>query len=227
MTTSGTLRLPRRLFAAAAALALAATALIATAGPASAHDQLIGSTPAADATVEGLPAELVLTFSAVISADAGASEVQVTDAAGTDIAGVPVADGTALTVPLEQDASGVLAVLWKVVSSDGHPISGEFSFTVTAPAAPTESPTPTASPTPTESATPTETAAPTATPTPEPAADDSDAGATGWIIAGVLLLIALAGAVAYLLISRARRRKALAGRSAQGADTGSETPSER
>ena len=45
-------------------------------------------------------------------------------------AGDPVLDGTRLTQPLAGSASGTVTVLWRVVSSDGHPVSGELSFTV-------------------------------------------------------------------------------------------------
>ena len=72
----------------------------------------------------------------------------------------PTAQDNVLTQPLEGTASGVITVLWKVVSSDGHPISGEFSFTATG--APT--PTPTQTATPTVTPTPTETVEPTPTP---------------------------------------------------------------
>ncbi|MET0296061.1 MAG: copper resistance protein CopC [Microbacterium sp.] len=218
---------PRRLLALAAALLLAAVALVATASPAAAHDQLLGSTPAADSTVEGLPAELVLTFSAVIAADEGASEVQVTDAAGTQLAGTPVADGTTLTVPLEGDGSGAITVLWKVVSSDGHPISGQFAFTATA--APEPTPTETSSPTPTATPSPSETTEPT--PTAEPSAPPADEDSTfgdvwPWVI-GLLVFAAVGGAVLYLLVSRARRRKALADAAPTAPDAESDAPSER
>ena len=71
---------------------------------------------------------------------------------------IPLVEGTVVTQPLSGAASGLVTVLWKVVSSDGHPISGEFGFTVTAP----PTPTPTA----------------TATPSEEPTAD-ADRGADG------------------------------------------------
>jgi len=121
---------PRTPFAAALAVLLGlALALVAT--PASAHDELIGSTPAADAQIDALPAELQLTFSGVLMDEPGATQVVVTDAAGTALAaGDPVLDGTRLTQPLAGSASGTVTVLWRVVSSDGHPVSGELSFTV-------------------------------------------------------------------------------------------------
>lgn len=218
---------PRRLLAFAAALVLAAVALIATASPAAAHDELIGSTPAADSTVEVLPAELVLSFSAVIATDPGASEVQVTDAAGAQLAGEPVADGTTLTVPLDGEGSGAITVLWKVVSSDGHPISGQFVFTANAAPAPTPTETPSASPTATPSPSATAEPSPTTEPSAPPADADSMFGDVWpWVI-GLIVFAAVGGAVLYLLVSRARRRKALEEAAPKAPVTDSDTPSER
>ncbi|MET0736511.1 MAG: copper resistance CopC family protein [Microbacterium sp.] len=188
------------------AAVLAAAAMILPASPAHAHDELIGSDPASGATLDASPAQLTLTFSAEIADDPGATEVQVTDAAGTALAGAPSAQDNVLTVPLEGEASGAVTVLWKVVSSDGHPISGEFAFTVTPAVTPTETPTATPTPEPTPSEEPSETATPSAPPATE---DSSTSDAWPWIIGGVLL-VAVAGAVVYLLVSRARREKALA-----------------
>ena len=195
-----------RPFAVLAAAALAAASVLLATAPASAHDELVSTAPAAGSTLETLPAELTLTFSGVLATDAGTSEVAVTDAAGTSLAdGAPVVADTVLTQPLTGEASGVVTVLWKVVSSDGHPISGEFSFTVTAPA-----PTETATPTPTQSETAAPTAEPTPTATPAPPAGDETTDLRPWFIGALLLLLAVAGAVMYLLISRARRERALA-----------------
>lgn len=141
--------LAARLWALVAALLVAFGAALATASPAQAHDELIGSDPAADSSLDALPAQLTLTFSAEIADDEGASVVQVTDAAGTALAdGSPVIRDNVLTQPLAGEASGAVTVLWKVVSSDGHPISGEFSFSVP------DAPAPTPSETPSESAAP-------------------------------------------------------------------------
>lgn len=214
-------RLPLvRLLAAGTGVLLAAAALMAAgASSAAAHDELIGTDPAADSTLDASPSQLTLTFSANIASDAGASEVQVTDAAGTALAGEPVVQDNVLTVPLTAEASGAVTVLWKVVSSDGHPISGEFGFTVTPATTPTPTPTPTPSPT--------ETTTPEPTPSPSAAPADSTFGEVWpWVVGGIVV-IALGGAVVYLLVSRARREKALAARPGAGPDGGSETPTER
>ncbi|WP_183499080.1 copper resistance CopC family protein [Microbacterium invictum] len=100
------------------------------ASPAFAHDELIGTEPAAQSTVEALPDELVLTFSGVLLDDAGATAVAVLDASCTSLtAGDPVIDGTKVIQPVTAGADGVVTVQWRVVSSDGHPISGEYTFT--------------------------------------------------------------------------------------------------
>jgi methionine-rich copper-binding protein CopC len=199
--------LPARVAALLGALLIAFVAAVATASPAHAHDELLGSDPAANATIDALPGQLTLTFSAEIADDEGASVVEVTDAAGTALAsGTPTVRDNLVTQALSGEASGAVTVLWKVVSSDGHPISGEFSFTVAGAPAPT--PTETTAPSPSPTAEPSETATPTPTVTSEPAASDGSS-ALPWVIAGVLAL-ALIAAVVYLLVSRSRREKALA-----------------
>lgn len=192
-----------------AGLALAAASVLLIASPAAAHDELSSTDPAAGATLDALPAQLTLTFSADIAPDAGASEVVVTDAAGAALVdGAPVAEGAVLTQALAGEASGAVTVLWKVVSSDGHPISGELSFTVT----PASTPTPTATATPTTGPTP--PTEPTLEPTAEPSAVPADDAGSSfsdvwpWVVGG-LIVIALGGGVVYLLASRARRQKAL------------------
>lgn len=125
-----------------AALGLAlGLAVAAPASPALAHDELLASDPAADSTVTALPDELTLTFSGVLIDEDGVNAISVTDAAGTELAeGAPALDGTTATQALSGDSQGPITVRWRVVSSDGHPVSGEFSFTAGDPAAAPTSP---------------------------------------------------------------------------------------
>ncbi|WP_194395672.1 copper resistance CopC family protein [Microbacterium atlanticum] len=214
-----------------AALLAALGLVLGAASPAQAHDELVGSDPAADTSLDALPAQLTLTFSAEIADDEGASVVEVTDAAGTALTDdPPVVRDNVLTQPLAGEASGAVTVLWKVVSSDGHPISGEFSFTVAGAPAPT--PTETTTPTPTETAAPVETETPTATPTaiaPDEA-DSTFGDVWPWVLFG-LLAAGVAGAVLYLVLSRARRDRDLdeARRGAAGTASrpGSEPPADQ
>ncbi|MFT4213638.1 MAG: copper resistance protein CopC [Microbacterium sp.] len=121
---------PHNRLAAGATLVLVAV-LSLFAAPAWAHDELTGATPAAGSHVEALPDQVELIFSGALLDEPGATEVTVTDAAGASLtAGDPVIDGTRLTQPLQGTASGTVTVIWRVVSSDGHPASDEFTFTV-------------------------------------------------------------------------------------------------
>ena len=90
----------------AAPIALAATLLAAflvllSPLSASAHDALVSSSPAADSSVETLPSELTLTFSAKLIDGEGATELTVTDPAGQSVIdGTPTVEGAIVTQPL-------------------------------------------------------------------------------------------------------------------------------
>jgi methionine-rich copper-binding protein CopC len=199
------LRLPAAPIALAATL-LAAFLVLLSPLSASAHDALVSSSPAADSSVETLPAELTLTFSAKLIDGEGATELTVTDPAGESVIdGAPTVDGAIVTQPLTGSGpAGEYRVVWKVVSSDGHPTSGEFSFTVTvgdegaATGEPTTAP-PTAAPT-TE-----QTTTPEATATTAPDAGDDAGAASTWIWVLVILgVLAALSVVVWLIVRRPR-----------------------
>ena len=197
----------RRLSAAPIALAATLlTAFLVLFAPlsASAHDSLIASSPEAGSTVETLPAELTLTFSAELIDGPGATEVVVTDASGASVtAGAATVGGAVVTQPLATGGTaGGYHVVWKVVSSDGHPISGEFDFGVSTSTAFEPITTPSPSVAPTSEAT--ETAAPDSGITAEPETEDpSPAVAWIWIlaIAGVLVIV---GILVWVVLQRRR-----------------------
>ncbi|WP_260979657.1 copper resistance CopC family protein [Microbacterium sp. BH-3-3-3] len=202
-------RLPRWTAALAAGL-LAAAALLVPALPAAAHDELVSTDPSADAVLDALPAQITFTFSADVLTDAGATVVEVKDASGASLAdGAPEVSGTTVTQSLAGAASGAVSVVWRVVSSDGHPISGDFAFTVPA-AAPTPSATPTTT-TPAVSPTPSATSAPSADPTSSATAAPVDEASAPsplpWILLAVILVI-VAGVLVYVFASRSGRKTA-------------------
>ncbi|MCK2037200.1 copper resistance protein CopC [Microbacterium sp. SSW1-49] len=178
-----------------AATLLAAFLVLFSPLAASAHDALVSSSPAADSTVETLPDELTLTFSAKLITGEGATEVVVTDAEGNSVTdGEPTVDGAIVTQPLKAEAAaGEYHVIWKVVSSDGHPTSEEFFFTVTASSLPAPDATPTTAPA-TAAPSPESTSTPEATTTPAPDAD-APSSASAWIwalsIGGIAAIAAL------------------------------------
>lgn len=112
------------------ALLLALLVVLVPAGPAQAHDRLTDSDPAQGATLDSAPEEVTLTYSAAVQ-DVGGS-VEVMDADGTAVGvGSPKAEGSTVTTAIEDDlAAGDYEVRWRVVSSDGHAISGVIDFTV-------------------------------------------------------------------------------------------------
>lgn len=213
MTTHHSARARRtRTLAAVGAAALTCT----FAAPAGAHDVLEGAEPSAGETLTEAPDELVLTYSDAVQ-QVG-NRISVTDSAGEVVAeGEPTADGPVVTFDLPEDlADGSYTTTWRVVSSDGHPISGTTDFTVAAgsddagssPAQSSEpagspSSEPTAAPSDSASAEPTEstTTEATGTPSDEAGSDaqdsdqDSSGGlsTTGWVGLGALALVLLAG----------------------------------
>ena len=114
-----------------ATAALAAGSLLGM-NPAAAHDELVSTNPTDGATLTEAPASLELTYSGDIMDVDGANQVRVTNAAGESVTdGAPDIDGKVVTQDLATAAADdTYTVTWRVVSSDGHPIQGTFTYTV-------------------------------------------------------------------------------------------------
>ncbi|MFE6734981.1 copper resistance protein CopC [Microbacterium sp. NPDC057650] len=118
-----------------AGIAAVALAILATAVPASAHDELLSSDPAAGAVLASAPKEVTMTFSGELlvleGSDAGA-RAAVVDQSGKDwIDGDIVVRGETVTIPLADGMPDAgYQVRWQVVSEDGHPIAGVIPFTI-------------------------------------------------------------------------------------------------
>jgi methionine-rich copper-binding protein CopC len=171
-----------------ATAALAVLAVLGVAAPASAHDQLLSTDPEDGSTVATMPAAVTLTFNDLVQdAGAEANQVRVMDASCTVISDgdVQITDNV-VTQPVSGSATGPVTVLWRIVSRDGHPVSGEFSFTV-GDASAAASPTPCA----TDDAT-------------SSTAQTAETSATPWIIGGIVLVVIVAGVIV-LLVTRSRR----------------------
>lgn len=107
-----------------------AAAALATAAPAAAHDELLASTPASGERLAAAPSEAALRFSADVLTIGAA--VIVADGAGRDwTTGEPVVEAGTVTVALQPGMPvGGYELRWRVVSADGHPISGVVPFAV-------------------------------------------------------------------------------------------------
>ncbi|WP_165818069.1 copper resistance CopC family protein [Microbacterium sp. Gd 4-13] len=179
--------------------------------PATAHDSIVSSYPAAASSVDSPPDEISITFSAELLGEGGTGLIEITGPDGVVYSeGEPEIAEATITQHLSANApSGRYTVLWRVVSSDGHPTSGEYGFEVLTSAPLSPSPTPST------------TAAPTATPTPSSTESAGTDGvrteghgeATGggaalpvFLITGVtVVLIGLL--IVVLLLRNARRRR--------------------
>ena len=120
-----------RLFA-ASILALV-TSVTLTALPATSHEQLVDQEPKSGQVLEAGIAEVRLSFSDdLISLDNSAgSEIVILDSNQNPVNnGCAVIDARTAIARADIDTPGTYQVGWRVVSGDGHPISGSFSFVV-------------------------------------------------------------------------------------------------
>lgn len=206
------------------ALLLGLLLSVAGAPAAAAHDTIESSNPADGATVATVPASVTLTFDE--QPQDFSPVIQVTGPDGADWAdGTPTVSGTDVSVPVKAGApAGAYQVAYRIVSSDGHPVTGELSFTAEAAAAGSAPVSSTATSAPVSSAPSSSTpAASTASPSVgtsaaapsssapssalvSPAANTSDSGSgvSAWLIVVIVLVIAAGGAVVAVLVRRAR-----------------------
>jgi copper resistance protein C len=120
-----------------AVLAVVASGLIATM-PAAAHDAVIDQSPARGETLAAGVIEIRLTFNNQLLAVSGASasEIIVVGPLGqserlqNNSCAFLSESGRELSTRVDLDQPGVYAVSWRAVSSDGHPISQSFRFSV-------------------------------------------------------------------------------------------------
>jgi putative copper resistance protein D len=96
-----------------------------------AHSALESSTPGNGAAVAGAPSEVVLKFTKRV--DPASPAVAVLGEGGASVMeGSPRVDGVLVVQPLRPGlAIGRYTVTFRVVSADGHPITGTLRFTVT------------------------------------------------------------------------------------------------
>lgn len=160
---------------------------------ASAHDELVSSTPGANERFATTPSSVALRFSAPLLKIG--HEIRVVDAGLKNwVQGMSVLDRETLTQPLAADLpAGEYQVRWRVVSSDGHPINGSYSFLVGADAQPGSVPAPSAGTVP-----PQANADSATQPSPDtPASDGTPSTLPGWLPAAGIG--AIGGLALYLL----------------------------
>lgn len=181
---------------------------------AAAHSALQRSTPAAGDTLSAAPEALRLTFDRAV--DLAFARLRLVGPDGADVPLAPLALASdsertllgRLAGPLT--AAGEYVVHWQIVSADGHPVRGEYSFAV-APGALGLAPEPPAEAVPPADAAP----VPVQEPAPSPAAFDT--GSPLYVAVRWLTFVGLLGAIGavafrFPVLSLVRRRQDAAGR---------------
>jgi len=150
------------------------------AGSAQAHSSLISSTPANGAVLDVEPTSVTFTFEEELLPDL--ATVSINDAKGVNISSQKIVPADhALNFPWPADLpAGSYEVGYRVVSADGHPITGAISFSFGSP--PTMPP-----------------------PVPSASnADPQESSLPPLAIASAVVLLGLSIAVIYVLVKRRR-----------------------
>ena len=186
----------KRLFTAVAAILLAMS--ISTS--AFAHSHISGTNPADGEVVTEPLQEIILEFDGDIEQG---SFIDVTTTSGEeiDVQDIIIGEGTltgTLAEPLQNDD---YQVNWSIISADGHPLEGEFTFAVDAPVSESEEEV-TEEPSVTEESSETEESAEQTTEDQETeaAADEveEESSSSMTVILIVLLIVIVAGAIFFL-----------------------------
>lgn len=189
----------------ALAVLVVAISVILQVSPANAHSELSSSNPADGAQLATVPADLTLTFNQNISRQY--ASVVLTPAGGAPTELEAEVDGPRVNAsrPTVTERPGATrwTLAYRVVSEDGHPITGEIGFTVNSSKS-------TTTPEPSPSATPSQEASASGRPDLQtPTSTPGGASPPGGI--GMVVLIAVVGAAALgipaLLLLRRRARR--------------------
>ena len=172
-------RLRAALLRLAGAAAVAVVVGVGLAGPASAHDVLISSTPADGSTVATVPTSLTFTFDQPVQ-----NFDPVVSLVGPDgrqyATGTPTISGNVVTGTVGTGPAGAYTAAYRVVSADGHPVSGEVHFSMSV------------------------SGGATGVAIASGTAAASSGGLSGWLWAGLAVAAVLVVAAAILLLRRPR-----------------------
>ncbi|MEW9533414.1 copper resistance protein CopC [Microbispora sp. NPDC049125] len=114
----------------AGAALLACLALLLVTSPARAHNVLLGSDPKEGAVLGGTPARVTLTFDQAVRRDFARIAVTGPGGAHYEQGEVGVAGTSVFIAVRPSGPPGAYAVGYRIVSNDGHPVTGTITFTV-------------------------------------------------------------------------------------------------
>lgn len=115
-------------------LLIAGAAMLAMAAPAAAHNTLVSSDPKDKSSVEAGPSTVTLTFDQPVQPGEKLNSVAVTDASGGhyEAPSSAVVSGNTVTAQVNAlGAAGEYTVGYRILSADGHPVTGSVKFTLT------------------------------------------------------------------------------------------------
>jgi hypothetical protein len=99
-----------------------------------AHGEITQTIPAADSKVIAAPTEVSIEFDGKLQTlgNTTVNSITVTDDKGAVISQpTSTVDGTKISTKLiSSDVTGLVSVHYRIVSEDGHPVEGDYSFTV-------------------------------------------------------------------------------------------------
>ena len=108
--------------------------MINTASIAEAHSTLVSSMPKSGTTLSAVPGLVTLTFNEKLLIIPGEhpNSLTVANSSGQSIPTGPLKiSGSKISITLKtKKSTGKFTVAYRVVSADGHPISGKYFFTV-------------------------------------------------------------------------------------------------
>jgi copper transport protein len=122
----------RKLLARLAFVVVALLTVLAPAQHASAHAILLTSAPAPSAVLDQSPTEIALFFNEFVDTVFG--KIRILDSSGNDVQTVkPIRDASNQSIvraPISPLEPGTYVVIWRIASSDSHPVQGSFSFQI-------------------------------------------------------------------------------------------------
>jgi methionine-rich copper-binding protein CopC len=174
--------LARHLLRAIGASAAAIGLVVLTAVSGQAHSKLVTSSPANGAVLQAAPAAVVFTFDEALLP--GVDTISINDEAGQNVSSTAV-DPRGNTISSSWPAglpAGTYQVAYRIVSGDGHPVTGAITFSYGVPGS-----------------TPLAGVAPADAPT-------SGLAASALLTIAVIAVLAVAGAVIVVRVRRGRAR---------------------
>jgi methionine-rich copper-binding protein CopC len=178
------------------------------AGAASAHDVLISSSPADNATIATAPASVSFTFDQPVQ-----NFDPVVSLIGPDgkqyATGTPSISGNVLSGIVNAGPAGRYTAAYRIVSADGHPVTGEIHFTLAGDGGGTPSGNAGSPPAPVAGGTGSSGAAVApsvaGSTTAAPATGGTSSGLSAWLWIGLIIAAIVIAVAAVLLLRRPGR----------------------